>query len=101
MRLFVNYTLVGLTQGMVYSAVALALVLAWRSTRILNFAQGAMAMISTYVAETLLDHSVGYWLAFVVAIAAGFLIGGLTERFVIRPVESRNPLNASQSRPSS
>ena len=94
MRLFVNYTLVGLTQGMVYSAVALALVLAWRSTRILNFAQGAMAMISTYVAETLLDHSVGYWLAFVVAIAAGFLIGGLTERFVIRPVESRNPLNA-------
>jgi branched-chain amino acid transport system permease protein len=94
MRLFVNYTLVGITQGMIYAAVALALVLAWRSTRILNFAQGAMAMITTYVAETLLDHSVGYWVAFAVAIAAGLLIGGLTERVVIRPVEARNPLNA-------
>ena len=61
MRLFFNYTLVGLTQGMIYAAVALGLVLAWRSTRILNFAQGAMAMVTTYVAETLLEHSVGYW----------------------------------------
>jgi branched-chain amino acid transport system permease protein len=94
MRLFVNYTLVGITQGMIYAAVALALVLAWRSTRILNFAQGAMAMITTYIAETVLEHSVGYWGAFVVAIAAGLALGALTERVVIRPVETRNPLNA-------
>jgi branched-chain amino acid transport system permease protein len=94
MRLFVNYTLVGITQGMIYAAVALALVLAWRSTRILNFAQGAMAMITTYVAETVLEHSVGYWGAFVVAIVAGLALGALTERVVIRPVETRNPLNA-------
>ncbi len=94
MRLFVNYTLLGLTQGMIYAAVALALVLAWRSTRILNFAQGAMAMITTYVAETMLDRSIGYWLAFTVAVLAGLLLGGVTERVVIRPVESRSPLNA-------
>ncbi|MGD0082443.1 MAG: branched-chain amino acid ABC transporter permease [Acidimicrobiales bacterium] len=94
MRLFVNYTLVGVTQGLVYAAVALALVLAWRSTRILNFAQGAMAMITTYIAATLLEHSVGYWEAFIAAIAAGLVIGAVTERLVIRPVEARNPLNA-------
>jgi branched-chain amino acid transport system permease protein len=94
MRLFFNYTLVGLTQGMIYAAVALGLVLAWRSTRILNFAQGAMAMVTTYVAETLLEHSVGYWEALVVAVAAGLVLGAVTERVVIRPVESRNPLNA-------
>jgi branched-chain amino acid transport system permease protein len=94
MRLFFNYTLVGVTQGMIYAAVAMGLVLAWRSTRILNFAQGAMAMITTYIAETALEHSLGYWEAFVIAIAAGLTIGAVTERLVIRPVESRNPLNA-------
>jgi branched-chain amino acid transport system permease protein len=94
MRLFVNYTLDGVTQGMVYAAVALGLVLAWRSTRIVNFAQGAMAMITTYIAETVLEHSFGYWEAFVVAICAGLAIGAVTERLVIRPVEARNPLSA-------
>lgn len=94
MRLFINYTLAGITQGMIYSAVALALVLAWRSTRILNFAQGAMAMITTYIAETVLEHSAGYWVAFAAAIASGLVVGALVERVVIRPVEDRNPLNA-------
>jgi branched-chain amino acid transport system permease protein len=79
---------------MIYAAVAMALVLAWRSTRILNFAQGALAMTTTYIAETVLDHSIGYWEAFVVALAAGLALGAVTERLVIRPVESRNPLNA-------
>ncbi len=94
MRLFVNYTLNGITEGMIGAAVALGLVLVWRSTRVLNFAQGAMAMITTYIADAALEHQVGYWAAFVVALAAGFVIGGLVERVVIRPVENRNALDA-------
>lgn len=94
MRLFVNYTLNGISSGMIYAAVALGLVLIWRSTRILNFAQGGMAMITTYVAATVLEHSVGYWGAFVVALVAGLLLGAAAERVLIRPVEGRSPIDA-------
>jgi branched-chain amino acid transport system permease protein len=91
---FVSYTLNGLSIGMVYAAVALSLVLIWRSTRILNFATGSMAMFTTYLALSLLDRGVSYWFAFVAAIAAGFVLGALVERTIIRPVEDKPPINA-------
>lgn len=94
MRVFVNYTLNGVSSGMIYAAVALGLVLIWRSTRLLNFAQGAMAMVTTYLALTFLEHSLGFWEAFVLALIAGLLLGGITERVLIRPVEGRGPINA-------
>lgn len=94
MRLFVNYTLSGISSGMIYAAVALGLVLIWRSTHILNFAQGAMAMLTTYLASVALEHAVGYWGAFALALAAGFVLGGVTERVLIRPVERRSPIDA-------
>ena len=94
MRLFVNHTLTGISSGMVYAAVALGLVLIWRSTQILNFAQGGMAMFTTYLASTLLEHSFGYWAAFVLALVAGLALGAATERVLIRPVESRSPIDA-------
>jgi branched-chain amino acid transport system permease protein len=94
MSLFWIYTLNALQPGMIYAAVALGLVLVWRSTRILNFAQGAMAMLTTYLAYTALEHQVPYWAAVAVAVAGGFLIGGITERLVIRPVENRSPMDA-------
>jgi branched-chain amino acid transport system permease protein len=94
MTLFVDYTLSGVSAGMIYAAVALGLVLIWRSTQILNFAQGGMAMITTYIAATLLEHSVGYWAAFAVALAAGFALGAATERVLIRPVEGRSPIDS-------
>jgi len=93
-RLFIDYTLSGVSSGMIYAAVALGLVLIWRSTRILNFAQGGMAMITTYIASALLEHSVGYWAAFAVALLAGLALGAATERLLIRPVEGRSPVDA-------
>ena len=50
MQRFVNLTLNGITSGMIYAAVALALVMIWRATRIVNFAQGAMLMFTTFIA---------------------------------------------------
>jgi branched-chain amino acid transport system permease protein len=67
---FVNVTLSGLAQGAIYAAFALALVLIWRSTRIVNFAQGAMAMFTTYLALTLIDAGWSYWVGLVVALGA-------------------------------
>jgi branched-chain amino acid transport system permease protein len=91
---FVDLTLDGLTIGFVYAALALSLVLIWRSTRVVNFAQGAMAMFTTYIAVSVVDRGESYWVALAVALAAGFLIGGVTERVLVRRVETGPPLNA-------
>ncbi|HEX6471877.1 MAG TPA: branched-chain amino acid ABC transporter permease [Streptosporangiaceae bacterium] len=91
---FVNLTLSGVTSGMVFATVGLALVLIWRATRIVNFAQGAMLMVTTFLAWTVIEHGGSYWLALAVALAAGLVLGAVVERVVIRPVENKPPLNA-------
>lgn len=83
----------GLTNGVIYSLVALSLVLIWRSTRILNFAQGAMAMIATYIAFAALAPSTNYWLAMAIAILAGMLIGAVTERVLVRSLYGKPEIN--------
>jgi len=94
MQQFIDYTLNGLSTGMVYAAVALSLVLIWRSTRILNFAAGSMAMITTYLALSLLDRQVNYWVALMVALAGGFVLGAAVERVLVRPLANKPPINA-------
>jgi branched-chain amino acid transport system permease protein len=84
----------GLTLGAVYAAFALALCLIWRSTRIVNFAQAPMAMLTTYVALVIIQAGHSYWLGFVAALLAGLVLGAVVERVVIRPVEGKAELNA-------
>lgn len=93
MQQFVNVTLGGLVQGFIYAAFALALVLIWRSTRIVNFAQGSMAAATSFIALALIHGGQSYWLALVLALIAGFVLGGLIERVIIRPVEQGPELN--------
>jgi branched-chain amino acid transport system permease protein len=85
MQQFLNVTLTGLAQGAVYAAVALALVLIWRSTRVVNFAQGAMAMFTTYIALALVEAGQSYWIALLAALVSGLLLGAGVERLVVRP----------------
>jgi branched-chain amino acid transport system permease protein len=94
MTKFIDLTLDGVSTGAIYAAVALALVLIWRATRIVNFAQGAMLMITTFIASAVINSSGSYWLGFAVALAAGLVFGALVERVLIRPVEGAPPLNA-------
>jgi branched-chain amino acid transport system permease protein len=91
---FINLTLNGITTGAIYAAVALALVLIWRATRIVNFAQGAMLMVTTFIASVLINGGSPYWVGLVVALASGFVLGAVVERVLIRRVESAPPLNA-------
>ena len=93
MQQFINTLLGGLTLGMVYAAFALALVLIWRSTRVVNFAQAPMAMITTYVALTLVDAGYSYWLAFAAALLSGLVLGAVIERVLVRPVEGTSEIN--------
>jgi branched-chain amino acid transport system permease protein len=91
---FVNITLSGLIEGMIYAAFALALVLIWRSTRIVNFAQGSMAAATTFIALAIIDAGQSYWVALIVALLSGFVLGAIVERVIIRPVEGGPELNA-------
>jgi branched-chain amino acid transport system permease protein len=91
---FIEFTLGGISTGMIYAAIALSLVLIWRGTRILNFAQGGMAMFTTYLALLVVNATGNFWLAFIVALASGLVLGAVVERVVIRPVESKPPMNA-------
>jgi branched-chain amino acid transport system permease protein len=93
MTRFIDLTLSGISTGAVYAAVALALVLIWRATRIVNFAQGAMLMITTFIASAIIGSTGSYWLGFAAALAAGLVLGALVERILIRPVEQAPPLN--------
>jgi branched-chain amino acid transport system permease protein len=90
----VNLVIYGIANGTIYAAVALALVLIWRSTRIVNFAQGGMLMVTTFIAwELIVQHGQSYWLGLVVAMLAGLVLGGATERILVRPVENGPPIN--------
>jgi branched-chain amino acid transport system permease protein len=94
MTKFIDLTLNGISTGAIYAAVALALVLIWRATRIVNFAQGAMLMITTYIASAVINSGGSYVLGVAVALAAGFVLGAIVERVLIRRVEGAPPLNA-------
>ncbi|MHB8491856.1 MAG: branched-chain amino acid ABC transporter permease [Solirubrobacteraceae bacterium] len=94
MTKFIDLTLNGVSTGAIYGAVALALVLIWRATRVVNFAQGGMLMITTFVASEVVNQGAPYWIALVAAMAVGLLLGAVVERILIRRVESAPPLNA-------
>jgi branched-chain amino acid transport system permease protein len=90
---FLQFTLSGVSFGMIYAAVALSLVLIWRGTRLLNYAQGGMAMITTYIAIEVIYHTGSYWAGFVVALVAGVLLGAVCQLTIIRPTMNKPPLN--------
>ena len=94
MQEFIEFTLEGVSSGMIYAAIALSLVLIWRGTRVLNYAQGGMAMFCAYVALEVMYRTGNYWLAFGAALLSGLVLGAVLERTVVRPVTSRPPLNA-------
>jgi branched-chain amino acid transport system permease protein len=94
MTKFIDLTLNGVSTGAIYAAVGLALVLIWRATRIVNFAQGAMLMITTFLAYSVVNAGGSYVVAFFVALVSGLVLGAVVERVLMRRVGSAPPLNA-------
>ena len=78
----------GLATGGIYASLALALVMIYQATHLVNFAQGELAMFSTYIAWSLINAGMPYWWAFLLTVGISFLVGVLIERIVIRPVEN-------------
>jgi branched-chain amino acid transport system permease protein len=84
---FLQQVVSGIATGGVYALLALALVLIYRSTGVINFAQGEMAMFSTFICWELIDRGLPYWVAFFLTLAISFVGGVAIERLVVRPVE--------------
>ena len=82
----------GLASGGVYASLALAIVLIYRTTRVVNFAQGEMATFTTFVCWSLLNHDVPKWIAFALTLAIAFAGGVALERTIVRPVEQASPV---------
>jgi branched-chain amino acid transport system permease protein len=88
--IFAQQTVAGLAQGAIFSSLALALVLIYRATEVINFAQGEMAMATTYIAYQLTLWHVTYWLTFFLTLVIAFVLGGVVYGVLIRPVQHRS-----------
>jgi branched-chain amino acid transport system permease protein len=86
---FFQQVVAGLASGSIYALLALAIVIIYRSTGVVNFAQGEMATFTTFIAWTLVDHGLGYWPAFALTLVIAFVGGIVLERTIIRPVEGK------------
>jgi len=83
----IHQVLAGLATGGIYASLALALVMIYQATHLVNFAQGELAMFCTYMAWSLLNAGLPYWAAFFITVIGAFILGVLIERIIIRPVE--------------
>jgi len=87
MDAFLHQVLAGLATGGIYASLALALVMIYQATHLVNFAQGELAMFATYIAWSLINAGVPYWPAFFLTVIFAFVLGVVIERVIIRPVE--------------
>ena len=84
MTQFIDMLLIGIGAGSIYALMAIAMVLVWRSTRVINFAQAGMALLSTYIGFELVQRTGNFWIALPLAMMLGALFSALVEILLIR-----------------
>jgi branched-chain amino acid transport system permease protein len=87
---FINTLLIGITAGSIYSLMAIAIVLVWRSTRVVNFAAGGLALASSFVGAAVLEKTGSFWVALPLAMVAGAVFSAFIEYFFLRPLLKRS-----------
>jgi branched-chain amino acid transport system permease protein len=92
-ELFGEQVVSGLATGSIYALVALSIVLIYQSTDVVNFAQGEMAMFSTFIVWSLTLSGVDIWLGLIIGVAIAAVMGGAIERIIVRPVEHASELS--------
>ena len=86
---FITAVLTSLATGSIYALMSTALVLVWRSTRVINFAQAGQAVFTTYIGYEVTIRSGSYWIGVAAAIISGAVIGAVIDRFFMRPIFKR------------
>jgi branched-chain amino acid transport system permease protein len=92
MELLTNQILAGIATGAIYACMALAVVMIYEAIDHLNFAQGEMAMFSTFVAWQCMEWGVPYWGAFIISVVFSFIGGIVIERTLFRPLHNASIL---------
>ena len=87
MEAFLLQLTAGIATGGIYASVALAIVMIYQATHHVNFAQGEMATLSTFIALTMIQAGLPYWMAFAGTLVVSFVMGALVERLIMRPVQ--------------
>lgn len=86
---FLNTILIGITSGAIYSLMAIALVLVWRSARVVNFAQAGQALLSTYIGYEFIQKFHSFWFALLLAMIAGAAVSALIDSTLMRTLFRR------------
>jgi branched-chain amino acid transport system permease protein len=90
----IHQVMSGIANGSIYASVALALVMIYKATHHINFAQGEMATFSTYISLTLINAGLPYWVAFLATMVIAFAAGMVIERVLMRPMMSAPVLSS-------
>src|ERR1700722_1175896 len=92
MELFFQQVIAGIASGAIYACIALALVMIYRAIGHINFAQGEMAMVSTFLAWQFMQWGLSYWIAFLAAMGISFAGGILIDRAIFKPIRNAQVL---------
>jgi len=88
--IIIDTLLIGLSSGAIYALMALALVLVWRSTRVVNFAQAGQAILSTYIGYEVMNRTHSYWISVPFAVIAGGAIAAFVDAVLMRALAKRS-----------
>jgi branched-chain amino acid transport system permease protein len=89
MNQFITAVLTSLSSGAIYALMSISLVLVWRSTRVVNFAQAGQAVFTTFIGYEVTIRTGSYWVGLFVAVICGGLVGAIIDRFFMRPIFKR------------
>jgi branched-chain amino acid transport system permease protein len=89
MNQFVTAALTSLSSGAIYALMSISLVLVWRSTRVVNFAQAGQAVLTTFIGYEVTVRSGSYWIGLIAAVISGAVVGAIIDRFFMRPIFKR------------
>ena len=97
MNTFISTLITGTANGAIFALAALGLVIVWRGAGVVNFAQMGQAMFTTYIASNLINSGNSYWLAFIVALISGSLLGMVIDLLIMRPLAHKKSSSATKT----
>lgn len=97
MDTFFSTLITGTANGAIYALAALGLVIVWRGAGVVNFAQMGQAMFTTYIASNLIQSGNSYWMAFIVALIAGSLLGMVIDLLIMRPLAHQKSASSTKT----
>ena len=94
MNQFLDMLMIGVSAASIYSLMAISMVLVWRSTRVVNFAQAGMALLSAYIGYELVARIGNFWIALPLAMILGAAFSAFIEFVLMRTLQKHSAQGA-------